>query len=66
MPRMGMQIQNSRLPVVAIKPLANTSYNTRVNVGAQRTGALLNMAFKAPMVDRIAGLKPGCSACGKH
>jgi len=70
MPRMQMFIQNNHLPRVAVRPLG--SYNTQVNQGQlnqrqlQKKGdGLVNMAFNASMVNRIAGLKPGCSACGK-
>jgi len=65
MPRMNMVIQNNNLPRVSVKPLG--SYNAQVNQGQmQKKGAgLINMAFNAPMINRIAGLKPGCSACGK-
>jgi hypothetical protein len=63
MPRMNMVIQNQNMPRVAVRPLG--SYNAQVNQGAKKATALMNMNFKAPMVDRIAGLKPGCSACGK-
>jgi len=75
MPRMSMVIHNNNLPRVPVMPQA--SYNAQINQGsgsgsgsrstvpANKNGALMNMAFKAPMVDRIAGLKPGCGACGK-
>jgi len=67
--RMSMVIHNNNLPRVPVMPQA--SYNAQINQGsrssvpANKNGALMNMAFKAPMVDRIAGLKPGCGACGK-
>ena len=64
MPRMSMVIQNTSLPRVAFRPPSN--YNAQVNQGQKQMGGLMSMAFKAPMIDRIAGLKPGCGACGKH
>jgi len=59
MPRMNMFIQNNGTPRIVIG-------QPRLNQGAQQRTNLMNMAFKAPIIDRIAGLKPGCSACGKH
>jgi len=64
MPRMNMVIQNTNLPRVSILPVG--TYNAQVNQGQRLKTGLMNMSFKAPMIDRIAGLKPGCSACGKH
>ena len=64
MPRMSMVIQNTNLPRTAFYSPA--SYNAQVNQGVRQKTGLMNMAFKAPMIDRIAGLKPGCGACGKH
>jgi hypothetical protein len=56
MPRMSMVIQNTNLPRTAFYSPA--SYNAQVNQGVRQKTGLMNMAFKAPMVDRIAGLKP--------
>jgi hypothetical protein len=61
---MNMVIQNTALPRVFVRQAG--SYNAQVNQGQKQMGTLMNMAFKAPMIDRIAGLKPGCGACGKH
>ena len=63
MPRMGMFIENARAPTIVYGAAASTN-NMRV-VQSQKVNGLANMSFKAPLVDRIAGLKPGCSACGK-
>jgi hypothetical protein len=64
MPRMNMVIQNTSLPRISVRPAG--SYNAQVNQGQRQVSTLMSMAFKAPMIDRIAGLKPGCSSCGKH
>ena len=61
---MNMVIQNNPLPRIAVRPLG--SFNAQVNQGPRNAAALMKMAFKAPMIDRIAGLKPGCGSCGKH
>jgi hypothetical protein len=61
---MNMVIHNSPLPRIAVRPLG--SFNAQVNQGPRTASALMKMAFKAPMIDRIAGLKPGCGSCGKH
>lgn len=61
---MNMVIQNANLPRVDVRTLG--TYNAQVNQGRKQVGASINMSFKAPMIDRIAGLKPGCGACGKH
>jgi len=61
---MNMVIQNANLPRVDVR--SQSTYNAQVNQGRRQVGASINMSFKAPMIDRIAGLKPGCGACGKH
>jgi len=61
-PRMSMFITNNALPRIPIQ--ANGTYNAQVNQG--RRAGLQTMAFKSPMIDRIANAKPSCGACGKH
>jgi len=61
---MNMVIQNTNLPRISVRPVG--SYNAQVNQGQRPVGTLMSMSFKAPMIDRIAGLKPGCSSCGKN
>ena len=67
MPRLHMIIQNNNIPRGFPHPLA--SYNARINKGpapvAPQNLSSRTMAFKSSMVGRIAGLKPGCGACGK-
>jgi hypothetical protein len=57
-----MFITNNALPRIPIQ--ANGTYNAQVNQG--RRAGLQTMAFKSPMIDRIANAKPSCGACGKH
>jgi hypothetical protein len=61
-PRMSMFITNNNLPRVPAQYYA--TYNAQVNQG--RVTGLQTMAFKSPMIDRIANSKPSCGACGKH
>ena len=67
MPRLHMVIQNNNIPRGFPHSLA--SYNARVNRGVpqapHQNPPAKNMSFKSSMIDRIAGLKPGCGACGK-
>jgi hypothetical protein len=59
---MSMFITNNSLPRIPVQ--AYSSYNAQVNQG--RRAGLQTMAFKSPMIDRIANAKPSCGACGKH
>jgi hypothetical protein len=59
---MSMFIQNNSIPRVFVQPPG--TYNVQLNQG--RTTGLKTMAFKSPMVDRIANTRPSCGACGKH
>jgi len=66
MPRPNMSMStiihnNQALPRIFIQ----SSANNQPNSGTIKSVSLKNMSFKSPMIDRIAGLKPGCSACGK-
>ena len=56
-PRMSMFIQNTNLPRIPVQQLPASQV---------RPVSLKSMAFKSPMIDRIANAKPSCGACGKH
>jgi hypothetical protein len=46
--------------------IPNTNYNNNnPYYTIERQRSLANMSFKTSMIDRIAGLKPGCTACGR-
>jgi hypothetical protein len=58
MPKMSMVIQNSNIPRISIRG----TYNTQVNQGFRPQ---MTIGLGAPMIQRIAGAKSGCGACGK-
>jgi hypothetical protein len=53
-----MVIQNSNIPRIPIRG----TYNTQVNQGFRPQ---MTIGLGAPMIQRIAGAKSGCGACGK-
>ena len=57
MPRMNMFIPSSRLPRVVVNPVQSS----QINQGSVMMGSV----FNTPMINRIAGLKSGCSSCGR-
>lgn len=59
MPRMNMFIQHSNLPRVVVN--TSQSLNSQLNQGSVMMGSV----FNKPMLNRIAGLKSGCSSCGR-
>lgn len=60
MPKMSMVIQNANIPRVQIQNIG--TYNAQVNQGFRPK---MTIGLGAPMIQRIAGAKSGCGACGK-
>jgi len=65
MPRMTMFIQNNNLPHIPIQHSISNNINN-VSANQKRVVGLKTMAFKSPMIERIANSRPSCGSCGKH
>jgi hypothetical protein len=59
--RMSSIINNASVPM----PMVNTYKINRANVNTLRNTVTHNDVMNGSMINRIKGLKPGCSSCGK-